>query len=216
VLCCCKVSTCAKDRNRGEASRLCSSTDGHRRNPGQTRRSRPAEGQELRGVSWPIARHGELRGRAPLSTASDGERHRCANCQPDGLDAAVLLQGHAREHIWQSPVRPAPSPWFKPPNGGSNELIDDEWTAINPMLANKPRGVPRVNHRRVPTIAVAATWLSGPSTRSSSVVESRRAAANSPPTTLPSSNLRRSGYGCALMGPRLTSGSVASTLAAQR
>jgi transposase len=30
------------------------------------------------------------------------------------------------------------------------ELTDDEWTAIEPMLPNKPRGVPRVNDRRVP------------------------------------------------------------------
>ena len=30
------------------------------------------------------------------------------------------------------------------------ELItDNEWTAINPMLPNKPRGVPRLNDRRV-------------------------------------------------------------------
>jgi transposase len=29
------------------------------------------------------------------------------------------------------------------------ELADYEWTAIKPMLPNKPRGVPRVNHRRV-------------------------------------------------------------------
>lgn len=29
------------------------------------------------------------------------------------------------------------------------ELCDDEWTAIKPMLPNKPRGVPRVNDRRV-------------------------------------------------------------------
>ena len=29
------------------------------------------------------------------------------------------------------------------------ELTDDEWSAINPMLPNKPRGVPRVNDRRV-------------------------------------------------------------------
>jgi len=29
------------------------------------------------------------------------------------------------------------------------ELTDDEWTAIKPMLPNKPRGVPRVNDRRV-------------------------------------------------------------------
>jgi transposase len=29
------------------------------------------------------------------------------------------------------------------------ELTDDEWTAIRQMLPNKPRGVPRVNDRRV-------------------------------------------------------------------
>jgi transposase len=29
------------------------------------------------------------------------------------------------------------------------ELSDEEWTAIKPMLPNKPRGVPRVNDRRV-------------------------------------------------------------------
>ena len=29
------------------------------------------------------------------------------------------------------------------------ELTDCEWSAIKPMLPNKPRGVPRVNDRRV-------------------------------------------------------------------
>ena len=29
------------------------------------------------------------------------------------------------------------------------ELTDFEWTAITPFLPNKPRGVPRVNDRRV-------------------------------------------------------------------
>jgi transposase len=29
------------------------------------------------------------------------------------------------------------------------ELSDDEWSAIKPMLPNKPRGVRRVNDRRV-------------------------------------------------------------------
>jgi transposase len=29
------------------------------------------------------------------------------------------------------------------------ELTDYEWTSIKPMLPNKPRGVPRVNDRRV-------------------------------------------------------------------
>ena len=34
------------------------------------------------------------------------------------------------------------------------ELTDDEWTAIKPMLPNKPRGVPRVNDRR----STASRW----------------------------------------------------------
>ena len=29
------------------------------------------------------------------------------------------------------------------------ELSDYEWTAIKPMLPNKPRGMPRVNDRRI-------------------------------------------------------------------
>jgi hypothetical protein len=29
------------------------------------------------------------------------------------------------------------------------ELSDYEWAAIKPMLPNKPRGIPRVNDRRV-------------------------------------------------------------------
>ena len=29
------------------------------------------------------------------------------------------------------------------------ELTDYEWAAIKPLLPNKPRGVPRVNDRRV-------------------------------------------------------------------
>jgi hypothetical protein len=29
------------------------------------------------------------------------------------------------------------------------ELSDHEWTAIKPMLPNKPRGMPRANDRRV-------------------------------------------------------------------
>jgi hypothetical protein len=54
----------------------------------------------------------------------------------------------------------------------------------------------------VPTSTVPATWLSGSSTRSSSVVGSRRVTTNSRPTTSRSSNLRRYVYGCALMSPR--------------
>jgi transposase len=29
------------------------------------------------------------------------------------------------------------------------ELTDEEWAAIKPMLQDKPRGVPRLNDRRV-------------------------------------------------------------------
>ena len=36
------------------------------------------------------------------------------------------------------------------------ELTDEEWTAIKPMLPNKPRGVPMVNDRR------AAGWRAEP------------------------------------------------------
>jgi len=35
------------------------------------------------------------------------------------------------------------------------ELTDHEWTAIKPFLPNKPRGVPRVNDRRVLSRAMA-------------------------------------------------------------
>jgi transposase len=34
------------------------------------------------------------------------------------------------------------------------ELTDHEWTAIKPMLPNKPRGLARVNDRRV----LNGTW----------------------------------------------------------
>src|SRR5262245_39220874 len=60
------------------------------------------------------------------------------------------------------------------------ELTDHEWTAIRPMLPNKPRGVPRVNDRRVAT----------------------RYDKSSQPTILPSFSLHQSDFGCALMSPR--------------
>lgn len=34
------------------------------------------------------------------------------------------------------------------------EFADHEWIAIKPMLPNKPRGIPRVNDRRV----LEANW----------------------------------------------------------
>ena len=45
-----------------------------------------------------IAGYGEFRGRAALSAASGIERRWRADHQPDRLDAAVLLQGHAQAH----------------------------------------------------------------------------------------------------------------------
>jgi transposase len=50
------------------------------------------------------------------------------------------------------------------------ELTDDEWTAIRPMLPNKPRGMPRVNDRRV---------LNGPPPASLQTGEIRRQSARS-------------------------------------
>jgi len=49
-----------------------------------------------------------------------------------------------------------------------DELTDVEWTAINPMLPNKPRGVPRVNtcpQRHLPGLAIWGA-MSRPSTLS--------------------------------------------------
>jgi transposase len=42
------------------------------------------------------------------------------------------------------------------------ELTDHEWTAIGPMLPNKPRGVPRVNDRRVLNGISAGYWPARP------------------------------------------------------
>ena len=43
--------------------------------------------------------------------------------------------------------------WFKLPNCKSMitryDLTDFEWSVIQPLLPNKPRGVPRANDRRV-------------------------------------------------------------------
>ena len=55
--------------------------------------------QELHRLPWPLAGHGELRGRAPLSAASGHERRRVADPQPDALTAlrfffTVTLKRH--------------------------------------------------------------------------------------------------------------------------
>jgi transposase len=47
-----------------------------------------------------------------------------------------------------------------------------------------------------------ARWSSGSSTKSNTVGGSQLATTSLQPTTLPSSNSRQSGYGCALMSPR--------------
>ena len=38
------------------------------------------------------------------------------------------------------------------------ELSDLEWAAIKPMPPNKPRGIPRVNDRRVSSMASSGFW----------------------------------------------------------
>src|SRR5579863_199151 len=66
------------------------------------------------------------------------------------------------------------------------ELADYEWLAIKPMLPNKPRGVPRVNDRR---ILNGIFWV---------------LRSGAPWRYLPEAfNLRRLGCGCALKIPRL-------------
>jgi transposase len=117
------------------------------------------------------------------------------------------------------------------------ELTDHEWAAIKPMLPNKPRGIPRVNDRRVLngvfwvlrsgapwrdrpqkfgsyTTCLPATWSSGSSTKSSTVGAWQPATTSSRLITLHSSSLRQYGYGCALMNSRPSSvmGPVMSSL----
>ena len=65
------------------------------------------------------------------------------------------------------------------------ELTDDEWTAIKPMLPNKPRGVRRVNDRRVLNGIFWALRSGAPSTGSKN------------PTAKPAPRLRVSEGWCA-------------------
>ncbi len=67
------------------------------------------------------------------------------------------------------------------------ELTECEWAAIKPFLPNKPRGVPRVNDRRVLNgifwvLHSGAPWRDRPEIHAVS--------------------LRPSGYGCAFISPR--------------
>ena len=43
-----------------------------------------------------------------------------------------------------------------------SELTDHEWSAIEPMLPNKPRGVARVNDRRVLNSIFWVLWSGAP------------------------------------------------------
>jgi transposase len=62
------------------------------------------------------------------------------------------------------------------------ELSDYEWTAIKPMLPNKPRGVRRVNDRRVLNgifwvLRSGAPWREGPIFRRNAIAKTRSASA---------------------------------------
>jgi len=63
------------------------------------------------------------------------------------------------------------------------ELTDHEWTAIRPMLPNKPRGVPRVNDRRVLCVQAHHGAIC------------RFAMAHAPPATIASSGGEKPEYG---------------------
>ena len=134
---------------------------------------------------------------------------------------------------WARSVAFGQTPVIQTPKLGDRimrcELVRHEWTAIKPMLPNKPRGVPRVNDRRVlngifwvlrsgaamkkvawadipPKSNRNARSLSGSSTESNNVVGLQRATTASAPITSRSFNSRQSGYGCALMSPRPKAG----------
>jgi len=75
------------------------------------------------------------------------------------------------------------------------ELSDYEWSVIKPMLPNKPRGIHRVDDRRILNgifwvLRSGAPWRDLPDTTSS------------PPTISPSSSSPASAYGCAFMSAR--------------
>jgi hypothetical protein len=50
----------------------------------------------IRGLHWPVARHGDGGGPAPLPTTPDADRHAAAEHQRRGLGPALLLHGDAR------------------------------------------------------------------------------------------------------------------------
>jgi transposase len=94
------------------------------------------------------------------------------------------------------------------------DLTDFEWSVIQPLLPNKPRGVPRVDDRRVLNgmfwvLRSGAPWADlperyGPRTTVYNRFNRWRKAGvwDLPPTSSPCSNWLASVYGCALMSPR--------------
>src|SRR6266853_4028785 len=54
----------------------------------------------------------------------------------------------SRQHADREPPQPRGDVWVG--QIMRYELTDHEWAAIKPMLPSKPRGVPRVDDRRVP------------------------------------------------------------------
>jgi hypothetical protein len=58
----------------------------------------------------------------------------------------ATLAADGDKQVGQRPVVLAPGRGLR---SMRYEIADHEWAAINQMLPNKPRGIPRVNHRRV-------------------------------------------------------------------
>jgi hypothetical protein len=85
------------------------------------------------------------------------------------LNGPLWVDGVAR-HVIQAPK---PEPRIM-----RYELTDYEWAAIKPMLPNKPRGVPRVNDRRVLN---GIFWVLRSGARG---VTCRRTLARTPPATI--------------------------------
>jgi len=73
-------------------------------------------------------------------------------CEPDEVNGWAGGRLASKRHPGAH-VEPALEAVIQTPKLGARimryELTDREWAAIKPMLPNKPRGVPRVNDRRV-------------------------------------------------------------------
>jgi len=82
------------------------------------------------------------------------------------------------------------------------------WTGSGALRPRRVHGPTSRHEATAPSLSASAristalgTWSSASST-SSTATGLRRAMTSSPPTTLPSFNSHRSGYGCALISPR--------------